>query len=129
MVPFGVGQAEQPFLKDRIPSVPQRDRKTPAHMEVAEPADPVLAPAVGSATRMIMRQIVPGIAVCAVVFAHGAPLPLAEIRSPMAPLACVARVIDSTALDRIEQVCRVRRTAFRHHIREAAFRRGTFAAW
>src|SRR5690348_12975324 len=108
MIPFGVGQTEQPFLQDRILAVPQRDREAPAHIEVAEPADAVLAPAIGATARMFVRQIVPGIALCAVVFAYGAPLPLAEIRPPMAPSARVARVVDTSALDRIEQACPVR---------------------
>ena len=52
---------------------------------VAEPADSVLAPAIGTAARVIMGKVVPGVAIGAVVLAHRAPLALAHIGAPFAP--------------------------------------------
>src|SRR6516225_3958261 len=55
-------------------------------MIVAKPADPILAPAIGPAPRMVMREIFPSVAVLAVILTHCAPLTLAEIRSPAPPM-------------------------------------------
>src|SRR6516162_3640167 len=55
-------------------------------MIVAKPADPILAPAIGSAPRMVMREIFPSVAVLAVILTHCAPLALAEIRPPASPM-------------------------------------------
>src|SRR5262249_49335922 len=35
--------------------------------------------------RLVMAEVVPGIAIVAVVFAHGAPLALAEVGAPLPP--------------------------------------------
>jgi len=47
---------------------------------VAETGEAVLAPVVGARTRLIVREVIPRIAVAAVVLADRAPLALAEIR-------------------------------------------------
>src|SRR5262249_13706504 len=52
---------------------------------VAEPGQAVLAPAVGPAAGLLVRQVAPGVAAGAVVLADGAPLPLAEVRPPLLP--------------------------------------------
>src|SRR5262249_49757226 len=49
-------------------------------------ADAILAPAVGAAAGLIVGEIIPGRAARAIVLAHRAPLPLAEIRTPAAPI-------------------------------------------
>src|SRR6266704_22634 len=54
-------------------------------MLVAKPADPVLAPAIGPAARVIVREIGPRIAVGAVILAHRPPLAIADIRPPAPP--------------------------------------------
>src|SRR5262249_30989640 len=43
------------------------------------------APAICARPRLIVREVVPGVAAVAVVLADGAPLPLAEIRPPLPP--------------------------------------------
>src|SRR5947209_15314549 len=57
-------------------------------MAVADAADSVFIPAIGARARVIVRQIVPGRAICAVVFAHSAPRALTQIRSPTFPMRC-----------------------------------------
>lgn len=52
---------------------------------IAETRDSVLAPAIGAAPGVIVRQVIPRVAAGTIVFAHGAPLPLGQIRSPLAP--------------------------------------------
>src|SRR5260370_4212602 len=86
VVPFVSGQAKQAFLEYRIAPVPESRRKTDTLMVIANSADPVLAPAIGAGTRLIVREILPGRAVGAVILANRAPLALAEIRSPTPPL-------------------------------------------
>src|SRR5438477_562924 len=51
--------------------------------------DAVLAPAVRTRARMIVREVVPGGAAGAVVLAHRAPRALADVRSPCAPRGSV----------------------------------------
>src|SRR5690349_976444 len=54
--------------------------------DIAEPGEPILAPAVGARTGVVVRQVTPGIPIGAVVLPHGAPLPFAEIRPPQVPV-------------------------------------------
>src|SRR5207248_11499637 len=65
--------------------VPQRQRQAEALPVVADPGESVLPPAVGPAAGLVVGQVVPGVPVGAVVLAHGAPLPLAEVRPPLPP--------------------------------------------
>ena len=85
VVALAVGEPEQTFFQDRILAVPQRRRKTQDLMVVAEAAEPVLAPMIGARARLIVREIVPGVAVVAVVLAHSAPLALAQVGTPLLP--------------------------------------------
>ncbi len=93
VVALAVGQAEQPFLQDRVLAVPERQRQAQPLMLVAEPGDAVLAPAIGPRARLVVREILPGVAVGAVVLAHGAPLALAEIGPPALPAHLAAPVL------------------------------------
>jgi hypothetical protein len=87
MIALLVREAEEPFLDDRVTPVPQCERHTPVKRVVAESGDAVLAPAIHPAARMIVRKVIPGGSVFAVILANGAPLTLAQIRSPASPLA------------------------------------------
>ena len=57
--------------------------------------DAVLAPAIGAAAGVVVREVVPGVAVRAVVLAHRAPLALAQVRPPRLP-ALAVRVLGQT---------------------------------
>ncbi len=85
VVAFAVGEPEQALLQNRIPLIPQSQGKAQSLFFVADAAEAVLAPAVRPRARLIVREIVPGIAVGAVVLAHGSPLALAEIWTPLLP--------------------------------------------
>src|SRR5215813_7654195 len=87
VISFVAGQAEQALLENRIAPVPQRQRKAQPLVIIGDAAQPVLAPAIGARPRMIVRKILPGFAGRTVVLADGAPLALAEVRSPSAPVA------------------------------------------
>src|SRR5712671_565138 len=86
MVAFGIGQPEQPLLEDRIAAVPQRKTEAEQQLVIAKAADPVFAPAIGPAARMVMREIIPGGAVLAVILTHRSPLAFAEIWPPAPPM-------------------------------------------
>ena len=85
VIALAIGQAEQPLLEDRVLAVPQRQGKAQPLVVVAEPGEAVLAPMIGARPGLIVREIVPRIAVLAVVLAHRAPLALAEVGPPLLP--------------------------------------------
>src|SRR5262249_5481126 len=59
---------------------------------VAKARQAVLAPAVSTRARLIVREVIPGGAMGAVVLAHGPPLALAQVRSPELPALLAACV-------------------------------------
>ena len=85
VVPLVPGQAEEPLFQDRIAPVPEGEGQTEPLVLVAEAADPVLPPAVGPAPGVVVREVVPGVAIRAVVLAHGPPLALGDVGAPFAP--------------------------------------------
>ena len=85
VVALAVGQAEEPLLQNRIAAVPQRQRQAEPLLVVADAGDAVLAPAIGPAAGVVVREVIPGVAVGAVILAHRAPLALAEVRPPLPP--------------------------------------------
>src|SRR5206468_4958217 len=52
---------------------------------VGDPPEAVLAPAIGAGAGLVVGEVVPRIAVLAVVLAHRAPLPLAQVGPPLLP--------------------------------------------
>src|SRR5690349_5517538 len=84
------GEAEEPFFEDGIAAVPQREAEAHHLVTVADSADAVFAPTISTRTGVVVRKILPGRAVGAVVFANRAPLALGKIRAPALPmfLAC-----------------------------------------
>src|SRR5262245_4266668 len=87
MICFRTGQPERALLEDGVTSVPQCKRQAQPLLDIAETCEPVLPPAVGARTRMVVREVTPGVAVRAVVLSDCAPLPFAEVRPPQIPVA------------------------------------------
>ena len=85
MIALGIGQAEQAFLQDRVPLVPQRQGQAQPLLVVADPGDAILAPPVRAGPGLIVAEIGPGVTVVAVILPDRAPLPFAEIRPPGPP--------------------------------------------
>ena len=85
VVALAVGEPEEPLLEDRILAVPQGQREAEALFVIGNAGDAVLAPAVGARAGLIVGEEVPGVAVLAVVLAHGAPLPFAQVGPPLLP--------------------------------------------
>ena len=73
VVALGIGEPEHPLLQDGIPTVPQRQRQAPELVVVAEARDTVLAPAIGAGAGLVVRQVVPGVAVRTVVLPAPCP--------------------------------------------------------
>ena len=85
VVPLAVGQAEEALLEDGVLAVPQGQGEAEPLLVVGEAGEPVLAPAVGPRARLIVREVVPGVAVFAIVLAHRSPLTLAQVGTPLSP--------------------------------------------
>ena len=93
VVAFGPGETEEPLLQDGIAAVPQGEREAQALLAIADPEQAVFTPPVGTAARVIVREVLPGGAVRGVVLAHRPPLPLREIGPPALPVPLAARVL------------------------------------
>ena len=74
VISLAVGQTEQPFLEDRILAVPQRNREAEQLLLIGDPGESVFAPAISSRARLIVAELIPGVARRAVIFADGSPL-------------------------------------------------------
>ena len=85
VVALAVGESEEALLQDRVALVPQRQRKAQPLLVVADSAETVLAPLVGAGARLVVREVIPRVAVFAVILADRAPLPLAQVGSPFLP--------------------------------------------
>ena len=74
------------FLENRIGAVPKSRCEAEMLVVVADSEDAVLAPAIRARACVFEGEVVPRRTVSAVVLAHGAPLTVAEVRSPMIPV-------------------------------------------
>src|SRR5262249_13377650 len=85
VVALAIGQPKQALLEDRVRTVPQGDGETQPLLVVGDAGQAVLAPAVGAAAGLVVREVVPGVAALRVVLAYSPPLSLAEVRPPLLP--------------------------------------------
>jgi hypothetical protein len=85
VVPLAVGEAEHPLLEDGVALVPEGEGEAQALLVVGDPAEAVFAPPVGPGPGLVVREVVPGVTVRAVVLADRPPLPLAEVGAPLLP--------------------------------------------
>src|SRR5437879_4288682 len=86
MIALIARQSKNPLFQDGVASVPQRQCETDRLLAVADTGQPIFIPAVGTGARMVVREVLPGSAVSAVVLAHRAPGTLAEVGSPAFPV-------------------------------------------
>ena len=115
MIALAVGEAEQALFEDRIPLVPESHREAQSLFVVRDAGQTVLAPPVGSRTRLVVGEVVPGIPVGAVVLAYGSPLPLAQIRPPFFPRdALLASLVEAFLFRDIDDWC-IRHTCVPSH--------------
>src|SRR4029453_1241583 len=76
----------QPRLENRPALSPQREREADLLMAIADASKAVLVPAIRSGARVIVREVLPRVAVRTVIFADRAPGAFAEIRTPALPV-------------------------------------------
>ena len=85
VVPLAVGEPEESLLQDGVALIPEGEGEAEALLVVRDPPETVLAPAIGAGAGLIVAEVVPRVAVLAVVLAHRAPLSLAQVGSPFFP--------------------------------------------
>src|SRR5262249_44213212 len=85
MIALAIGQPEQPLLEDRVFAIPERQRKTQHLMVVTDPRQAILTPAIRAGSCLVMREVIPGVTVVAVILPHRPPLPLAQVWAPFTP--------------------------------------------
>src|SRR6267378_6916105 len=73
-------------------TIPEGPGEAEPLLVVANSGKAVFAPAISSRTRLLMRQIVPGITVRTIILAHRSPLAVAKVWSPQVP-ALFLRII------------------------------------
>jgi hypothetical protein len=67
VIALRAGQPERTFLQDRVAPVPQRQAQAQPLVDIAESGQAVLPPPVGPRSRVIVGQVIPCVAVGAVV--------------------------------------------------------------
>src|SRR5690606_30363403 len=85
MVAATAGEAEHALLEDRVLAVPQRQGEAERLPFVADAGHAVLVPPVGAGPGVVVREVVPGGAVLAVVLPHRPPGAFSQVRSPGPP--------------------------------------------
>ena len=85
VIAFAVGQPKHSLLQNRIALVPQRKAEAQTLLRIGETREPIFSPAVGATARVVVGKVIPGCTMSAVIFAHGAPLPLRQIGAPLLP--------------------------------------------
>ena len=83
-------EAEQPLLQDGIAAIPQGQCKAQILMAVGDAGQTILVPSVGPRAGMIVREVVPRVAIGAIVLADRAPCALGNKRSPPVPVALLS---------------------------------------
>jgi hypothetical protein len=76
MVSFLIAKTKEPLLQDGVFPVPKANGETKVLKKVGDTPKPVLSPMIGPAMRMIIREIMPCIAIRAIIFPDRSPLSL-----------------------------------------------------
>src|SRR5512140_711715 len=96
VVPFAIGQAKEALFEDRVFAVPESQGKAKMLSVIGNPCQPILSPSICPGSRLVMREVIPGIAVFTIVLAYGSPLPLGEIWPPLPPWCSRTCVVQSS---------------------------------
>ncbi len=93
MIALAIGQPKSSLLQNRVCFVPEREGEAQTSLAVADPQQSVFAPTIGSASRMIVREVFPASAILGIVLADRSPLPLREVGAPSLPVFFAPRVL------------------------------------
>src|SRR4029077_10282768 len=77
--------AENTFFQKRIALVPKRKGEAKPSFEVGNAADAIFVPAIRTRAGVVVREVIPGVAVRAVIFAYRPPGALGQVRPPEMP--------------------------------------------
>ena len=83
VISFGITKPEKTFFQHLVFPVPERYREAQVLKEIGDAAETVLAPEIGPAMSLVVGEIMPGIAIGAIIFSYCSPLSLTQIRSPL----------------------------------------------
>src|SRR5580765_6938394 len=85
VVGLAVRQTEGTLFEDGVVAIPQGHAKAEQLFIIADAGKTILPPVIDTGSGLIMREVVPGISILAVVLAHCTPLPFAKVGSPFSP--------------------------------------------
>src|SRR5581483_8494940 len=85
-ISFRPGQAEQAFLENGIAPVPQCEREAEPALAVGDAEQAVFTPTVCLAAGVVVRKVVPAIAVRGIILPDRAPLAFGEVGAPTLPI-------------------------------------------
>ena len=82
MIPLIGIQSEEPLFEDRIGPIPKGGSEEKNLEAVREARNSIFSSPIGAHSGVIVRKIVPGVSVGAIIFAHRAPPSLRYVGSP-----------------------------------------------
>ncbi len=97
-------QTKEAFLEDGIALIPEGESKTEPLFEIRNATNSIFAPAVGAGACVVVREIIPGVAIRAVILPHRAPLPFAQIRPPQMPALFAIVILLETLLFGVHEI-------------------------
>lgn len=86
VVALVIGQAEESLFEPIILAIPQTQREAELRLIVADSGDTILAPPIGPRHGLLVRKIIPAIAISAIILANRSLLTFAEVRPPQQPI-------------------------------------------
>ncbi len=107
------GETEEPLFQNGVAPIPHGKRQAEVLVAVGDPADPILTPAVGAASRVVVGKVVPCSSAGTVVLSNRSPGTFAEIGSPVLPIrpAFPVRPDPSRFAGRVVPCCHATRVA------------------
>src|SRR5262249_17250338 len=69
-----------------VNAVPKSKRKAKALLFIGNAGQAILTPTIRTGTGLIVGEVIPGVSVCALVFANSSPLAFAHVWPPKLPL-------------------------------------------
>ena len=91
-------QPKKTLFEDGVFPVPERKSEAEMLLSIADAEQAIFVPAIDAGARVVVREVVPGRSVGAVVFTHGAPSPITQIRPPLLPVGDMVARLDHTLL-------------------------------